>query len=49
MAQPPNPPMMLLTVADYNGTLAGVRSLGRAGVPVEVAEARWFASRCWSR
>ena len=36
MIQPPNP-RMLLTVADYNGTLAAVRSLGRARVPVEVA------------
>ncbi len=46
--EPPNPPI-LLTVADNNGTLAAVRSLGRAGVPVEVAEARFFTSGCWSR
>lgn len=39
----------LLTMADYYGTLAGVRSLGRSGVPLTVAEWRTFAPAKWSR
>jgi predicted ATP-grasp superfamily ATP-dependent carboligase len=44
----PNPPI-LLTAADYNGTLAAARCLGRAGVPVEMADGRWLTSGRWSR
>ena len=39
----------LLTMADYYGTLAAVRCLGRAGIPVTVAEGRWLAPARWSR
>jgi D-aspartate ligase len=42
-------PPVLLTVADYYGTLAAVRSLGRAGVPVCVADWRFLAPARWSR
>ena len=36
-------------MADYHGTLAAIRSLGRAGVPVETAEPSWLSSGVWSR
>jgi predicted ATP-grasp superfamily ATP-dependent carboligase len=36
-------------VADYYGTLAAVRSLGRAGVPVTLAESRLLPPARWSR
>lgn len=39
----------LFTVADYYGTLAAVRSLGRAGIPVTIADPDWSATACWSR
>lgn len=39
----------LLTMADYYGTLAAVRSLGRAGVPVTMAESRFLVPARWSR
>ena len=42
-------PPVLLTVASYYGTLAAVRCLGRAGVPVTVADAEWLAPAQWSR
>jgi predicted ATP-grasp superfamily ATP-dependent carboligase len=40
---------VLLTMADYFGTLAAARSLGRAGIPVVVAESKWLAVARWSR
>lgn len=43
------PPPALLTMADYYGTLAAVRALGRAGVPVTMAESRTMAPASWSR
>jgi D-aspartate ligase len=36
-------------MADYYGTIAAIRSLGRAGVPVHVAEPQWLAPGRWSR
>src|SRR6476469_7140892 len=42
-------PGVLLVVADYHGTLAAVRSLGRAGVPVIVADWRRLVPARWSR
>jgi predicted ATP-grasp superfamily ATP-dependent carboligase len=36
-------------MAGYGGTLAAVRSLGRAGVRVTVADARRFQAASWSR
>lgn len=45
---PPAPPI-LLAAADYHGTLAAARALGRAGVPVEIAESRWLVAGRWSR
>jgi predicted ATP-grasp superfamily ATP-dependent carboligase len=36
-------------VADYHGTLAAVRSLGRAGISVTVADWRRFVPARWSR
>ena len=44
----PAPPI-LLAAADYHGTLAAARALGRAGVPVEIAESRWLVAGRWSR
>lgn len=40
---------ILLTNADYYGTLAAARNLGRAGVPVTIAEPRMLAPARWSR
>ncbi|HQR29029.1 MAG TPA: carbamoyl-phosphate synthase [Anaeromyxobacteraceae bacterium] len=40
---------VLLTMADYYGTLAAVRSLGRAGIGVSVAESRLLVPARWSR
>ncbi len=42
-------PGALLPVADYHGTLAAVRSLGRAGIDVTVADPRALAPARWSR
>lgn len=42
-------PPVLLAMADHYGTLAAVRSLGRAGVPVSVAEWRLLPPARWSR
>lgn len=39
----------LLTMADYYGTLAAVRCMGRAGVPVTVGEGKLLAPARWSR
>ena len=39
---------MLLTTGGYHGTLAAVRALGRAGVPVVVADSDAFAVARWS-
>jgi D-aspartate ligase len=48
MTTPAWPPI-LLTMADYYGTLAAVRSLGRLGVPITVAESKLLAPARWSR
>jgi D-aspartate ligase len=45
----PDRPPFLLTMADYYGTLAAVRCLGRAGLPVTIAESKWLAPARWSR
>jgi predicted ATP-grasp superfamily ATP-dependent carboligase len=42
-------PPTLLCDATYYGTLAGVRSLGRAGIPVVVADSVRIAPALWSR
>ena len=42
-------PGFVLTMARYYGTLAAARCLGRAGVPLIVADDRWFAPALWSR
>ncbi|MBK7859462.1 MAG: carbamoyl-phosphate synthase [Archangiaceae bacterium] len=42
-------PGALLLVADFHGTLAGVRSLGRAGIDVTVADWRRLVPARWSR
>ncbi len=42
-------PPILLTMADYYGTLAAVRSLGRLGIPVTMAESKLLAPARWSR
>src|SRR5882724_6278504 len=42
-------PPALLIVADYHGTLAAVRSLGRAGISVTVADWRRLVPARWSR
>lgn len=42
-------PGALLLVADYHGTLAAVRSLGRAGVDVTVADWRRLVPARWSK
>lgn len=42
-------PSALLLVADYHGTLACVRSLGRAGVDVTVADWRRMVPAVWSK
>jgi predicted ATP-grasp superfamily ATP-dependent carboligase len=42
-------PPTLLCDATYYGTLAGVRSLGRAGTPVVVADSERVAPALWSR
>lgn len=44
-----SPRGVLLIVADFYGTLASVRSLGRAGVPVTVADWRRLVPARWSR
>lgn len=43
------PPGAVLTMADYLGTLAAARSLGRAGIQVTMADAHTFAPASWSR
>jgi D-aspartate ligase len=48
-ASPGNATPVLLAVADYNGTLAAARCLGRAGVPVVLAERRLLVPARWSR
>jgi D-aspartate ligase len=42
-------PPVLLTMANYNGTLAAVRSLGRAGIRVTVADPSRLGVSTWSR
>jgi len=42
-------PPVLVATAGYYGTLAAVRGLGRAGIPVTVADADKFAVSKWSR
>src|SRR5580704_18231331 len=42
-------PPVLLCDAAYYGTLAAVRSLGRAGIPVVVADSVRLAPALWSR
>jgi D-aspartate ligase len=42
-------PPVLLTVANYNGTLAAVRTLGRAGIRVATADRSSLAVSSWSR
>lgn len=42
-------PEALLTVADHIGTLAATRSLGRAGVPIVMADPHLLAPARWSR
>lgn len=49
VAQAASPAPVLLPRADYVQTLAAVRSLHRAGVPVTVAAARWIEPARWSR
>ncbi|MHB8876311.1 MAG: carboxylate--amine ligase, partial [Myxococcaceae bacterium] len=48
MSETARPPV-LLAMADYYGTLAAVRCLGRRGVPVTIAEGRLLAPARWSR
>jgi D-aspartate ligase len=45
LARPP----ILLTMADYYGTLAAARCLGRLGVPITMAESKLLAPARWSR
>jgi len=45
----PRRPPVLLTMGDYPPTLAAVRCLGRAGVPVTLAEWRTLVPARWSR
>jgi D-aspartate ligase len=42
-------PPALLTLPSFNGTLAAVRALGRAGIPVTVADPGRFSMSAWSR
>ena len=42
-------PGVLLPVAEFPGTLAAARSLGRAGIPVTIASARRLMPARWSR
>jgi D-aspartate ligase len=42
-------PTALLTMAEYYGTLAAVRALGRAGIDVQVADSSRMAPARWSR
>jgi predicted ATP-grasp superfamily ATP-dependent carboligase len=46
---PPARPPVLLTVGQYYGTLAAARCLGRAGIPVTLAEPHLLAPARWSR
>ncbi|MFT3912516.1 MAG: hypothetical protein QM704_00075 [Anaeromyxobacteraceae bacterium] len=43
------PPPFLLTSATYYGTLAAARALGRAGIPVVLADGALIAHTRWSR
>ncbi len=46
----PGPPApFLLTAADHYGTLAAARCLGRAGIPVAMADRKRIAPAVWSR
>ena len=49
VSSPQELPPVLLTTANYNGTLAAVRSLGRAGIRVTTADPARFAVSAWSR
>lgn len=49
MTAPTTPPHAVLTMADYFGTLAAARSLGRAGVGVVLADAHTLTTTRWSR
>ncbi len=40
---------VLLTTASYHGTLAAVRNLGHAGIPITLAYSSWLGPSCWSR
>ena len=42
-------PPALLTMANYNGTLAAVRVFGRAGIPVVTADPSRLAVSGWSK
>src|SRR5262245_34860116 len=42
-------PPALLTMANYNGTLAAVRALGRAGIRVTTVDANRLAVSAWSK
>ena len=42
-------PPALLTMANYTGTLAAVRALGRAGIPVTTADPSRLAVSAWSK
>jgi predicted ATP-grasp superfamily ATP-dependent carboligase len=42
-------PPALLTMANYNGTLAAVRAFGRAGIPVVTADPSRLAVSGWSK
>lgn len=44
-----HPAPVLLTAGQFYGTLAAARCLGRAGIPVTLAEGHWLAPARWSR
>jgi predicted ATP-grasp superfamily ATP-dependent carboligase len=48
-APPLDAPPALLTLAGYNGTLAAVRTLGRAGIRITIADRNRLAMSAWSR
>jgi predicted ATP-grasp superfamily ATP-dependent carboligase len=49
VSTPQELPPVLLTTANYNGTLAAVRNLGRAGIRVTTADPARFAVSAWSK
>src|ERR1700677_1097569 len=46
---PGESPPFVLTMGGYHGTLAAVRCLGHAGLPVVMADEAAFAPALWSR